>query len=172
MQAQADLTKANAIEFSVRDESWIKYKLEDGTQLFGRLVTPKIFKADEYDPSGQPIYAGPARTSSQPSVQDPSEERPRILLQHPSTRATANTTAVDFERVGSERWNVYELSNGTVLRAKLEVTSILRTDRYGPDGDPLYVVNNQPITRIKVPEALIRKQQTIRKDTRPTGLYG
>jgi len=59
-----------------------------------------------------------------------------------------------------------------VLRAKLEVTSILRTDRYGPDGDPLYVVNNQPITRIKVPEALIRKQQTIRKDTRPKGLYG
>ncbi len=87
MQAQADLTKANAIEFSVRDESWIKYKLEDGTQLFGRLVTPKIFKADEYDPSGQPIYAGPARTSSPPSVRDPSEERPRILLQHPSTRA-------------------------------------------------------------------------------------
>src|SRR5205809_7032100 len=57
MQAQADLTKANAIEFSVRDEPWVKYKLEDGTLLFGRLVIPKIFKADEYDPSGQPIYA-------------------------------------------------------------------------------------------------------------------
>ncbi|TMI45371.1 hypothetical protein E6H22_08405 [Candidatus Bathyarchaeota archaeon] len=57
MQAQADLTRANAIEFSVRDEPWVKYKLEDGTLLFGRLVIPKIFKAEEYDPSGQPIYA-------------------------------------------------------------------------------------------------------------------
>ena len=53
MQAQADLTKENAIEFGVRDEPWIKYRLEDGTPLFGRLVIPKIFKADEYDPSGQ-----------------------------------------------------------------------------------------------------------------------
>src|SRR5881409_1152210 len=57
MQAQADLTKANAVEFNVRDEPWVKYKLEDGTLLFGRLVIPKIFKADEYDPRGQPIYA-------------------------------------------------------------------------------------------------------------------
>lgn len=71
-----------------------------------------------------------------------------------------------------ERWNVYELSDGTVLRAKLEVTSILRTDKYGPDGDPLYIVNNQPITRMKVPETLIKRQQIARKDTRPKGLYG
>lgn len=38
LQAQADLTKANAMEFSVRDEPWIKYRLEGGTLLFGRLA--------------------------------------------------------------------------------------------------------------------------------------
>ncbi len=27
MQAQADLTRANAIEFCVRNEPWVKYKL-------------------------------------------------------------------------------------------------------------------------------------------------
>ena len=38
MQAQADLTKANAVEFSVRDAPRVKYKLEDGNLLFGRLI--------------------------------------------------------------------------------------------------------------------------------------
>src|SRR5207247_6649263 len=93
---------------------------------------------------------------------------------HPTSidPTSTNTTSVDFERVSTERWNVYELSNGTVLRAKLEVTGILRTGKYGPDVDPLYIVNNQPITRVKVPEALVRKQKITPKDTRPKGLYG
>ena len=42
LQAEADLTKANAIEFSVRDEPWIKHKLEGGTLLFGRLAYSDI----------------------------------------------------------------------------------------------------------------------------------
>ncbi len=98
-----------------------------------------------------------APTSPPPTTLDPS---------------SVNTTHVDFERVGVEKWNVYELSDGSVLRAKLEITGILRTDNYGPDGEPLYVVNAQMIPRFKAPETLIRKQRTIKKDTRPKGLYG
>src|SRR3989454_5045046 len=87
--------------------------------------------------------------------------------------STTNTTSVDFERVGLERWNVYELSDGSVLRAKLEVTGILRTDKYGPDGDPLYIVSNQPIPRLKVAEALVKKQKaTKQQDSSPKGIYG
>ncbi len=171
-QVQADLTKANAIEFTVRDEPWIKYKLEDGTLLYQRLIIPKVFKANEYDPNGQPIYAWSSQnlftticprplkgapTNPPPTTIDPSKTR---------------TTSVDFERVGPEKWNLYEFSDGTTLRAKLELTSILRTDKYGPDGDPLYIVNHQPITRLKVPENLINRQPVARKDTRPKGLYG
>ncbi len=86
--------------------------------------------------------------------------------------STTRTTVVDFERIGPERWNVYELSDGTILRAKLEVTGILRTYKYGPDGDSLYAVINQPVTRVKVPENLVRKQTIAGKDTRPKGMYG
>src|SRR5881398_2697529 len=173
MQAQADLTKANAIEFSVRDEPWVKYKLEDGTLLFGRLVIPKIFKAEEYDPSGQPIYAWSSQnmftTISSRPLRGTHSNPPPTSIDPSST----NTTSVDFERVGPERWNVYELSDGTVLRAKLEITGILRTDRYGPDGDPLYIVNNQPIPRIKVAEALVKKQKPTKpQDSSPKSIYG
>jgi len=87
--------------------------------------------------------------------------------------SSVNTTHVDFERVGVEKWNVYELSDGSVLRAKLEITGILRTDKYGPDGEPLYVVNAQMIPRIKVPENLIKRQQQLPRQERDRkGMYG
>ena len=67
---------------------------------------------------------------------------------------------------------MYELVDGSVLRAKLEITGILRTDKYGPDGDPLYIINNQPIQRMKVAESLIKKQRIPQKDTGRKDIYG
>src|SRR3989440_3572733 len=172
-QPQVDMTKATAIEFAVKDEPWVKYKLEDGTLLFGRLIIPKIFRSNDYDFSGNPVYAWssqnlftticPRALRGTPTVPVPTALDPR----------TMNTTAVDFERVGPERWNVYELSDGSVLRAKLEITGIMRTDKYGPDGEPLYVVNAQMIPRIKVPQTLIKRQpQAPTKERDHKGLYG
>ena len=171
-QAQVDLTRANAVEFTTRDEPWTKYKLEDGTLLFGRLVITKIFRGEEYDPTGQPVYAwtsqnlfttiAPKSLKSTPTVPPPTSLDP----------ATTDTTHVDFERPGPERWSVYELSDGSVLRSKLEITGILRTDKYGPDGDPLYIVNNQPIHRMKVAESLIRKQKIVQREPGHKGMYG
>ena len=171
-QSQVDLTKANAIEFAVKDEPWTKYKLEDGTLMFGRLIIFKIFRGNDYDPTGAPIYAWssqnlftticPRSLRGTPTVPTPTSLDPN----------TMNTTHVDFEQLGSERWNVYELSDGSVLRAKLEVTGILRTDKYGPDGDPLYIVNSPMIPRIKVPQTLIKKQQVVRQERDRKGMYG
>jgi len=61
-QAQVDLTKADAVEFSMKDEPWVKYKLEDGTSLFGRLIITKIFRGTDYDPTGQPSKAWSSST--------------------------------------------------------------------------------------------------------------
>jgi len=172
-QAQVDLTKADAVEFSMKDEPWVKYKLEDGTSLFGRLIITKIFRGTDYDPTGQPVYAwssqnlfttiSPKTLKSTPTNPPPTSLDPNVV----------STTHVDFERVGVEKWNVYELSDGSVLRAKLEITGIMRTDKYGPDGEPLYVVNAQMIPRIKVPESLIKRQpQLPRQDRERKGMYG
>ena len=64
------------------------------------------------------------------------------------------------------------MSDGSVLRATLEITGILRTDKYGPDGDPLYIINNQPIQRMKVAENLIKKQKIPQRETGRKGMYG
>ncbi len=172
-QPQVDMTKATAIEFAVKDEPWVKYKLEDGTLLFGRLIIPKIFRSNDYDPMGNPIYAWSSQNLFTTICPKVLRGTPTVPVPTTLDPRTVNTTAVDFERVGLERWNVYELSDGSVLRAKLEITGIMRTDKHGPDGDPLYIVNTQPIPRLKVAETLVKKQKaTKQQDSSPKGIYG
>src|SRR5712692_9017112 len=108
-QAQVDLTKADAVEFSMKDEPWVKYKLEDGTSLFGRLIITKIFRGTDYDPTGQPFYVwssqnlfttiSPKTLKSTPTTPPPTSLAPNVC----------STTHFYFERVGVEKWNVYEL---------------------------------------------------------------
>src|SRR5437870_13919403 len=109
-QAQVDLTKADAVEFSMKDEPWVKYKLEDRSSLFGRLIITKIFRGTDYDPTGQPVYAwssqnlfttiSPKALKSTPTNPPPTTLDPR----------SANTTHVDVQRDAAERWYVDELT--------------------------------------------------------------
>src|SRR5437879_13174935 len=107
-QVQVDLTKANAIEFTTKDEPWIKYKLDDGTLLFGRIVIAKIFRGAEYDPAGQPVYAWSSQNMfativPKPLRGSPTHRPPRSLDPNLTT-----TTQFALEEVGPERWNVEE----------------------------------------------------------------
>lgn len=72
-------------------------------------------------------------------------------------------TNVDFETM-KEDWNEYKLEDGTVLKFKTVVSSIIRTENYDPmSGDPVYHVRSTNILRVKVPDELkqlpaLRKQ--------------
>ncbi|MHC1635754.1 MAG: hypothetical protein ACXQTS_03905 [Candidatus Methanospirareceae archaeon] len=64
---------------------------------------------------------------------------------------------VDFETI-KEDWNEYKLEDGTILKFKTIVTSVIRTNDYDPmTGDPIYHVRSTNIVRAtKVPEKLKR----------------
>ena len=65
-------------------------------------------------------------------------------------------TNVDFETM-QEDWNEYTLEDGTVLKFKTVVSSIIRTENYDPmSGDPVYHVRSTNILRVKVPDELKR----------------
>src|SRR5437762_11520157 len=110
-QAQVDLTKADAVEFSMKDEPWVKYKLEDGTSLFGRLVITKIFRGTDYDPTGQPVYAWSSQnlfTTIAPNALKSVPTNPPPTTLDPGS---VNTTHVDSEHVAAEKCNVHEHSD-------------------------------------------------------------
>ncbi len=82
----------------MKDEPWIKYKLEDGTSLFGRLIITKIFRGTDYDPTGQPVYAWSSQnlfTTIAPKTLKSTPTNPPPTTLEPNS---VNTTHVDFER--------------------------------------------------------------------------
>lgn len=65
-------------------------------------------------------------------------------------------TDVDFTTV-NEDWNEYRLEDGTILKFKTVVSSIIRTENYDPmTGDPVYHVRSTNMLRVKVPDELKR----------------
>lgn len=58
-------------------------------------------------------------------------------------------TDVDF-RTKKEDWNEYTLVDGSVLKFKTIVTSIIRTEDHDQTGKPVYLVRSTNVTRVKV----------------------
>ena len=62
-------------------------------------------------------------------------------------------TDVDF-KTEKEVWNEYVLEDGSVLKFKTIVSSIIRTEDYSSTGDPIYLIRSTNISRVKVPEEM------------------
>src|SRR2546430_12244169 len=119
-QAQVDLTKADPVEFSMKDEPWVKYRLEDGTSLFGRLIITKIFRGSDYDPTGQPIYAWSSQnlfTTIAPKTLRSMPTNPPPTTLDPNS---VNTTHVRSEEHTSE----LQSQSNLVCRLLLETKNI------------------------------------------------
>lgn len=168
MQAQYDVARSDAVEFIVKSEPWTKYKLDDRTLLFVRFVMTKVYRTGAYDAANQPIYAWSSQNILTTIAQKEGRGTPSNPIPTSANVADYNVAAVDFERVGNEQWNVYELKDGTLLRIKLEVGSVFRTDKFTADGDPFYIVNTSNAVRFKVPPALLRKQsiKTVQQESK------
>ena len=67
-------------------------------------------------------------------------------------------TLVDFETI-REEYNAYKLADGAMVRMKTVVTSIIRTEEFTPDGEPMYIVNSQNVLVADVPDELKRPQR-------------
>jgi hypothetical protein len=63
---------------------------------------------------------------------------------------------VEFE-TEREGFNIYVLHDGTRLKFKAVVASIIRLDAYSPNGEPLYMVNASNVMVADVPDSLKRK---------------
>lgn len=57
-----------------------------------------------------------------------------------------------------EYWNTYLLEDGTKIRSKSVVVSILRVDdAYDAAGNPVYLVKSQGIMDVNAPDSLKKK---------------
>lgn len=69
----------------------------------------------------------------------------------------AGAVEVDYE-IENEPWVTVRLSDGTVLKLRIQLNKIFRLDQYDPmTGDPAYFVQNALQIRSQVPAKLKRK---------------
>jgi hypothetical protein len=154
--ASVDFASMAPVEFTVISEPWVKYKLEDQTKLFVKLVVVKVVRG--LNEQGQPSYNmntqniiathGAPHLRGQPSTA-------QMNLADPSSYKIV--ASLDFDRIGDEKWNEYHLMDGTVLKARLELSTVARIDKYQGDGDPVYLVNTgQPLVKFKISEQVLK----------------
>ena len=77
-------------------------------------------------------------------------------------------TDVDF-KTEKEVWNEYTLNDGSVLKFKVVVSSIIRTEDYDPTGSPIYLIRSTNISRVKVPEEM-KLISTNKKEKKEVGM--
>jgi hypothetical protein len=57
-----------------------------------------------------------------------------------------------------EGWNTYILEDGTTLKLKTVLAEVFRVDGvYDPTGNPMYVVNANPVMSINAPDSLKKR---------------
>ena len=62
---------------------------------------------------------------------------------------------IDFETV-REEYNIYRVGDGSTIKMKTVVTSIIRTSEFNPQGEPIYLINSQNVVVADVPDHLMK----------------
>jgi len=77
------------------------------------------------------------------------EERTKIKVGN----ADLDATRIGFKAI-KEEWNEYQVADGTIIKLKLVVTDVFKTDDYDQDLNPIYVVKSSNVMSVSSPEHL------------------
>ncbi len=85
----------------------------------------------------------------------------------PEDVAEADTVQISEE---TEGWHTLKLSDGSVIKVKLVITSVKRLKKFQPDGSPIYLIQSQNVLRMEsVPKELMGK--AVQPSTKMSGTH-
>ena len=148
------------IDFEAVKEPWNIYKLEDETILKTRLVLISVVM-EGLDEFGNPRYGANSDSVIGVIVPDSLLGEPSHKRYTVKERMDALEKEMAFEPI-QEEWNEYKLKDGTTMKMKLVLVKVARTSLRDERGQPLYLVNTQPLVDISIPRELREKLQSSR----------
>lgn len=158
-QPPFDPKKTLPVDWNPISEQWETFKLSDGTKIKSKLNVIGFRRSLERNQSGEPYYSW-ASNNSFTVIECSLKGEPTNPLAKPEqlNNPDNHEETVDFESTSrQENWNVYNLVDGTIIRLRLMVQRIVRTKFRDGFGEPLYWINSQIVSRIKVAQNLIVK---------------
>lgn len=120
------------------------YKLKDGTLLEVTISVSHIIP-DPKSPSGYSISATTAITSYVPTENRHPE---RFVLFDPSSLLSGIVDQDMEPETLVEEFNSYSMSNGMTMSVKSVVAQVRKTKFYTMQGEPFYLVDATPITKV------------------------
>ena len=134
-------TQPTDVDFEIEKEVWNSYDLADGTRIKSRAILVKLVRVPSQN-VGESLYNATFQNVLSAFV-------------HPRNKGSGGRPYTDQEIKGLskeevnftteyEDWNIYRLPDGTRMKTKLVVSSILKVKQegvYNVFGEPLYVVN-------------------------------
>ena len=134
------------VEVVSSKEDWSKYKLEDGTILKIRFILIKALRETNLDQFGNPVYHLNSQNIVGMVPLKSSFGTPSPHITQEELSSSISHEDMKFEAI-QEPWNDYELADGTKVRVKLVLSMVSKTDKYESHGEPVYLVNSQPIIK-------------------------
>ncbi len=125
------------LEFDFYKFNWNVYMLEDGAILKAIYLPTKIFKTG-VDSFNVPTYITAGIVTVTAIVDKELKGKPS---QEPFDSKKHKSILVNFEPQ-DERWNLFSLSDGNLLKIKLIVSSIRKAEMYNTFGEPIYYVSH------------------------------
>ncbi len=143
------------LDFTIEQEEWNEYELNDGVTIKGRAFLAKIIR-NPYNPKDMsfnfsiPVWA----VYAPPALRGTPDKRNRMEIQ--ANHSASPKYEVHINK-SHEPWNIYRiLKTGQKLKIKLTIQEINRlTDKYDANGMPSYnvphgiavsITGNQPET--------------------------
>lgn len=121
------------------------YKLKDNT-IIKALINVNYLVPDPKAPDGFAI------SSTNTIVSFVSKEKRKPMAYESYNPAELQSGIIDEDMEAEplrENFSVYDLSNGMVMSVKTVVGQISKTKYYNRDGEPVYLVNANPIIKVK-----------------------
>jgi|SRR5208337_635964 len=129
------------VDFEIEKEVWNSYDLADGTRLKARSVLYKLVRVpsqntaeSNYNATFQTMVSAFVHPRNKGNVGRAYTEQEIAALPKDEVNFTTEY----------EEWNVYKIADGTRIKTKLVVSSILKVRQegvYNMFGEPLYVIN-------------------------------
>jgi hypothetical protein len=126
-----DLTET---DFTIVNEDWSRYLVEDGTLIRVRIVVAKILRTAESDPMGYPNFS--ITSSNLVSAIVP----PRLKSEPSKVAWNAKKDLgkeMKFEPM-QENWQEYHTTEGFKILVKPVVTKVIGYMKYNIFGEPIY----------------------------------
>jgi hypothetical protein len=126
-------------------EAWSIYKVSDGTIIKLRYIIIKTRKSGKIDSFGNPVYdlnmkevVGVIPPPDLLGTPTPFEKKE---LGESITDEDMSFTLVQ------QPWNEYKLEDGTTIKIMAVLTIVSKTSKYDKNGEPVYLLNFQPMVK-------------------------